>query len=589
MIHSFSKKTKVVLFCLLISLKVFAQQITEVEARKAALNFIKPRATAASKGDFQINTVGLGSKNGMALLYKIRLSPTGFVVLSADRTTTPVIGYSLDEPFGDDGQNPAAADFLTDWETDLEATMSKKDAKSAVSQKNQQLWAQLLGETSAPENGILGIVGPLCQTTWNQGCDYNAQCPIATGGPCGRVWAGCGATALAQLLKYYNWPYNGVGSNSYDSPGFGTQSVNFGAASYDWGAMPNSLNGPNTEVAKLMYHCAVAMNMTFGAGGSSSFTNSTLSAAVDHFGYSSLAGSAWKDWWGIQDWQNFMLGEIDQFRPMLYRGANPGGHIWVMDGYDTNGGTSNPFYHMNWGWGGYQNGFFQLNNANGYNTDQIAIFFLQPKQACAASQSVNYEIYSNPIEFEVHDQVTGNAAIFNNANVTFEAGQKIVLEPGFEAQSGSIFHSFIEGCAGEWYSFQSFNYPGNYIRHFDFYGRINPIFSALDRQDATFKMVAGLDPSCPGGVSFESKNYPGQYLIKENDRLRIASTASGFNKKATFSLKPGLANADRASLESWDAPGYYVRHKNGLVYVEPFVNSDLFKQDATFKLTQGLW
>ena len=135
------------------------------------------------------------------------------------------------------------------------------------------------------------------------------------------------------------------------------------------------------------------------------------------------------------------------------------------------------------------------------------------------------------------------------------------------------------------YSFESYNYPGRFIRHRNYLGEITGIRSDLDRKDASFRRVAGLAGQCS---SFESVNYPGYYLRHQNYRIKLNRNDGSdlFRKDATFCLKRGLADSRYTSFESYNYPGFYIRHKNFLLYIEKG-QGDLFNKDTTFKFQSG--
>ena len=129
---------------------------------------------------------------------------------------------------------------------------------------------------------------PLCSTTWNQDCYYNQLCPTATGGPCNKVYAGCVATAMAQIMKFWNWPAQGTSSHSYTHPTYGAQTANFDSTTYDWTHMPiyltsGSTNTQKTAVATLIYHCAVSVDMDFDPNGSGAYSQNIPAALINYF------------------------------------------------------------------------------------------------------------------------------------------------------------------------------------------------------------------------------------------------------------------------------------------------------------------
>lgn len=128
--------------------------------------------------------------------------------------------------------------------------------------------------------------------------------------------------------------------------------------------------------------------------------------------------------------------------------------------------------------------------------------------------------------------------------------------------------------------FESYNYPGQFIRHASFklsiYGDIKPI------EDSVFKVVPGLaDPEC---ISFESKNFPGYYLKHENFEviLKKDDGSENFKKDATFRKVPGLWDNNLFSFQSYNFSNRYIRHRKFNLYVEEIV-TDLEKKDATYK------
>lgn len=146
-----------------------------------------------------------------------------------------------------------------------------------------------------------------------------------------------------------------------------------------------------------------------------------------------------------------------------------------------------------------------------------------------------------------------------------------------------------------WRSLQSVNYPNHFVRHRFFAGSLTQVSSDLDRMDATFRLVPGLAPPSGAGaaqyVSFEAWNYPGFFLVDENGSLvlRLRPTCDReFDRLATFRQVGGLADTSAYSFESSLRAGRYIRHRNFALYVEAG-QGDLFKKDASFRLTAPRW
>ncbi len=192
----------------------------------------------------------------------------------------------------------------------------------------------------------------------------------------------------------------------------------------------------------------------------------------------------------------------------------------------------------------------------------------------------------------------------STSRAEFDSGTSIDINPTpsnsapFDAVGGSIVEMSIEGCPGNaptWYSFQSLNFPNRYIRHYNFVtsiDKIEDLYAGMPA-DANFKMVSGLDASCADCVSFESKNYPNYFLVVDGgngSQVRIVAngSVSSFAKKATFRLHSGFASASGITLESWFSPGNFINHNNYVIYIGPYLNDRVYRENATFKLTTGL-
>jgi hypothetical protein len=199
-----------------------------------------------------------------------------------------------------------------------------------------------------------------------------------------------------------------------------------------------------------------------------------------------------------------------------------------------------------------------------------------------------------------------NTAFVTNGSsvVEFDSGTFIDINPTatntapFEAVAGSQLEMSVDGCPGTvptWYSFQSLNFPNRFIRHYNYttqIDKIEDIYAGMPA-DANFKMVNAFDANCGDCVSFESKNYPNYYLVVEGgngSRVRIAAngSVSNFAQKATFRLHSGFASAAGVTLESWFAPGHFINHNDYIIYIGPYVNDRVFRENATFRLTTGL-
>jgi hypothetical protein len=188
---------------------------------------------------------------------------------------------------------------------------------------------------------------------------------------------------MGQIMKYHAHPAQGTGSYSYTHADYGLQSVNFANSSYNWAAMPNSINSSNSAIANLLYDCAVSVDMDFGTDGSGAPSLSAVGAFVNYFNYSSSAQMIMKSNYTDADWKTAIVAELDASRPVYYRGEDSGntaGHAFVCDGYQ---GTE--YFHFNFGWSGSYDGYFYLSSLSpssyNFTFDQGAIIGITPSNS----------------------------------------------------------------------------------------------------------------------------------------------------------------------------------------------------------------
>ncbi|WP_201978393.1 thiol protease/hemagglutinin PrtT [Hymenobacter rubidus] len=318
-------------------------------------------------------------------------SPTpGFVLVAGDDQVTPVLGYSDQSAFDPAHLAPQVAKWLEGYRAQVRQVV---ETHTAATPDIRGAWQELLsGATAAGRPTGTAAVAPLVATRWNQQPYYNDLCPYDNAGG-GRSVTGCVATAMCQVMKFWNYPTTGAGFHSYNTTSLGTLSANFGTTTYQWTSMPNSVTSANTAVATLMYQVGVSVNMGYSAHSSNAYVISAASNGPDcaeyalktYFGYRTTMQGLQRANYSDTQWLNMMKAELDASRPIVYAGfGSGGGHCFVADGYDNNN-----FLHFNWGWGGAYDGYFSINAVNpaglgtgggsgGYNSGQQAIIGIQP-------------------------------------------------------------------------------------------------------------------------------------------------------------------------------------------------------------------
>ena len=430
------KKTLLFLLLTMTGLSVMASPVKPQKALLVAKNFMAQYVKGADQMEATVVYTHPMPKSGQPAMYAVNIGNM-FVLVSADDIAHPVLGYSLSRPWpvindergmmNDEQPSvskhssfnthhstlpPQVASYLDDLATQIEAasaefsTLNSQFSIEETSAEWQQLLSlnsHLLTTTNLPDS-----VGPLLTTTWDQGQYYNALCPEDAAGPDGHVYTGCVATAMAQIINYWGYPIHGRGTHSYTS-NYGTLSVNYDSASYDYAHMPTVLTATSTPqeinaVAQLMYHCGVANIMFYGALSSGALVENTRAAFINHFGYSSKLGFADRHMYTENEWNDLLRAEVASGNPVFYAGTNGiASHAFVLDGYKNDG-----FFHFNFGWSGYADGWYlttAINPSWEFNYWQQAIVGIRPDSTEQVALSnfiplydVSLSYYSTPNE-----------------------------------------------------------------------------------------------------------------------------------------------------------------------------------------------
>ncbi len=358
------KRLLVAFFTVLVSIAILAGNVTEQQALTIARQFMQGKSfqqkqvrRAAAVGDNQFYVFNAEGQNG-------------FVIVSADDRTTPVLGYA------DKGS--------------LEMNKLPVNARRWLEGYAEEIKA--LGEdvqaNTHPRRVIGAPVAPLLTCHWDQGAPYNLQCPID--GEYNSV-TGCVATAMAQVMYYHKWPQSAT--TAIPAYTTSTKKLNLSelpATTFKWNLMKDDYSYDETgaaadAVAELMRYCGQAVRMDYTSNESGA--NVGAAHLINYFGYSKTAQNMNRSYYTTTEWEAMIYKELSNARPVLYSGnSGSGGHQFVIDGYDDKG-----LFHVNWGWGGYADGHFVLSvlnpdgrgigggsSSNGYTRWQAAIIGVQP-------------------------------------------------------------------------------------------------------------------------------------------------------------------------------------------------------------------
>lgn len=484
------------------SLNLFANPVNEEKAQQIGQSFlnnsaITPSGTLRAKSAvsyeliYTAKTVKSNIANPTlrstevetALFYVFGAENNGYVIVSGDDCVIPILGYADNGTFDPANIPPNMQKWLEGYKTEINYAIENN---ISATEEVQSEWERLTTPLANTQLRSISTVSPLIQTKWNQSPYYNNLCPYDNTAQ-DRTVTGCVATAMAQVLNYWEYPKQGYGFHSYNHSRYGTLSANFGSTTYDWVNMPNQLVASSSTVQKnavatLMYHCGVSVDMNYGVsstGGSGAYvisakspiTHCTEYALKTYFGYKDSLRGVQKANYTQANWINLLKLELEAGRPIVYAGFGDGGHCFVADGYD-----SNNYFHFNWGWGGSYDGYFSLTALNpgsggigggsySYNDGQQAVIGIEPADGSGpAAMNFKLAMYADlstsQSRYWFGDPITVTAKVENNGSEVF-MGEFIAA--AFDKQGNFI--DFISAQQSQtlqpnYYTTKTFTYSG---------------------------------------------------------------------------------------------------------------------------------
>ena len=360
---------------------VYALPVGDAAASAATRGWLKyydqPMTYTISKDVAE--SKGYSDSSGRVLYYAVNLAPHGFIILSADDELEPVIAFSVSGRYQKREGDPLCVLLEQDMNERLNYAAVKKTSKvkSGIS-NNAGKWQTLIaaGDQTKSEVGVLGGVDtlsdvrvePFVESLWGQGNAYNDYCynyytP-------NHYVTGCVATAMAQLMRYHNWPQSGIGVKAFqisvdgEYQNWNTRGGDGSGGAYNWSEM---LHVPNRDmttshrqaIGALCYDSGLSVGMNYTANNSSSSSKRGSDALELTFGYeNSIYGQGFTSSADSGLW-TMMNTNLDARLPVILSiSGSAGGHAVVADGYGYNGETM--YHHINMGWGGTDNTWYAL-------------------------------------------------------------------------------------------------------------------------------------------------------------------------------------------------------------------------------------
>lgn len=328
-----------------------------------------------------------------------------FVIVSGDSRQVDILGFSDRNTFDVDNV-PCALEMLLSQYDEEFVQLQKKGCYSPAQASRRAI-----------------SVNPLVTTEWDQGNNdsywvgenvYNKFCPMDGSK---RSVTGCVATAMAQILYTHKQPYSLANKTvSYTTESHGIElNENMSSIPLNWGDMLNSYKNKTSSKAQrdavgyLMYACGLAVHMDYLSSGSGASDNNVPYALKEYFGYNDNMTYCERDYYTKEEWGDIIQSELQAGRPVFYGGVNPvsnAGHAFIIDGCNSNG-----TYHINWGWGGQDNGDFVLSTLNAdnfYVSEQDMVIGISPSNIGIAIEQFFAESFSmNSLSFKIGSSILG--------------------------------------------------------------------------------------------------------------------------------------------------------------------------------------
>lgn len=288
----------------------------------------------------------------------------GFTIVSGDDRLPEIVGYSSQGSYDENNLPEGFVSFMKAYQN-LYNKVNLGDAEALKNLAEIKAWRNKKNASAASTSAVAPLLGNI---EWDQTSPYNNMCPKYDSVHVAAT--GCVATAMAQVMAYYKYPKQ----LKADIPGYVNRwngipmeipTITREEGIYDWDNMlpkynkeANATQQQKDAVAKLMYHCGAAVRMSYGPESGAAVSSSKL---AKYFGYDAdLMMDLSRSSFTLDKWMQIIDTELAAGRPVLYGGqSSENGHQFICDGKDENG-----LYHINWGWSGNQNAYFDLSILN---------------------------------------------------------------------------------------------------------------------------------------------------------------------------------------------------------------------------------
>lgn len=534
----------VIILAVFSAASVFSSPVEINKARAIGLRFVKANIEQVRGVEILDHVYTVVDEEGNNCLYVFNFDH-GFVMVSATDCAKPILAYSYEGPLDVNNIPDGMNYYMNHYKSNISYLIKNS---CVVTDDIVEEWRNV--EDNGFVKGRRGERGvdALINLRWDQDYPYNYYCPTNLGGPGGHAYAGCVATAMSMIMKYWEHPIQGTGSHSYTPTGYPQQTANFGETTYDWANMPITLSASSpmtqiTAVALLQYHCGVAVNMQYNPSGSGAYSADVPNAMNAYFSYSNVMNIKYRDNMSKTQFEDLLIANFDMGFPAYYSGSeNNAGHAFVCDGYNDN-----RYFHFNWGWSGMGNGYYAIDalNASGYhpNDNQTAILDIMPDIVYTTRPGVVENVTVTPEHaYSKTAEVRWQNPSVSMAGTALESISSVVVK-----RNGVVVHTATNVTPGSYSSFV------DEVPDLDFYTYEFYATSASGRGRAV-ETTAQFGPTCTWRLMTLTTNFQGW-----NGGVLSVKNSKGTTIKSVSMTSSGNLNEEVAMPEGeislvWSAP-----------------------------------
>ena len=451
------RKTLTLFIASLLAMPSFADDRSEQEMQTIALQALCSSNLQAGGAKKAAANIAVEKYQSLDMVNVYGIKGKGVVFISKDDDIEPVLGIS-DEDF-DVNNMPCGMKW---WLNTANKSLERMKAKGITYSANP------MAASGRPTYFI--------KTYWNQDKPFNNLCPQINGSA---APTGCIATAMAQIMKYYQYPATSKGTGIYSVTTYKDKNDKEGTTkwykrelghTYQWTAMQSSYgilsDDENDAVATLMADAGAASQMNYQTNSSGTIEWYAAKGFAENFRYDSLAISCLqRDFYTDAEWMELVRKEMEAKQPVLYCGSDEidGGHAFLLDGIQEDGKV-----HVNWGWGKSGDGWFDIDvlrpnitgfTGEGFNIGQSMVLgFKQQETPSTDEENISqwvtdgYSFYisNNELHVKLRNAYNYSHRVFDGKlDIVLQGmgdnSSKLYTDPIFETDTETPYVDMLSG------------------------------------------------------------------------------------------------------------------------------------------------